>query len=209
MPGFKDFINLTALLETDLDDLLMKQSVIKFTSAAQRTAQLTGFFREGLVSYLDDLNTIGINTGATDVWSTIGPVHGALSSWTPTITQLGGVTFTNDASHYMRIGRFVFHWFHLTVTGAGTGANAVILGGLPFTMVGSGNGFYVGLGEIFDTSASLKYQAGIYLSATTSVDFRSTASPVDNRLGINTFTAALAVGDVLGGYFITEAAADA
>lgn len=205
--AYKDFSNGVALPETDLDEL-SKQTVMKYASAAARTADaaLTAALREGMFSYLDDLNVYQVYTGAA--WSTIGPVHGVLTGWTPTITQLGAVTVTVGYAKYMRIGRMVQHWFNLTATSAGTVANQVVLGGLPFTLATSG--LVCGQAMLIDVSAPNAFQANLYTVSTTTLDFRSSKSPAgDPRLGIAEFVSAVASGDVFTGSFCAEVAADA
>lgn len=210
MPGFKDFVNGTALPETDLDDYLGKQVVMKFASAAARDAALGGVLREGMVAYLDDLNTVTVYSGAA--WSTIGPVHGALPAWTPTITQSASVTSTITYARYTRNGRLITGWFNINITSAGTITNAVIIGGIPFTaaaMVGTA----LGSGELFDASVPAKAGFNVFMETTTTISLRhqGSLSQADNRLGITgtSFAAALASGDTLSGYFSYEAAADA
>lgn len=211
MPGFKDFVNLATLLETDMDDLVMKQTVMKLASVAARTAALTGFFREGLVTYLDDLNTLGINTAAADTWSTIGPVHGALTTWVPAVTQSGSVTVTNSFSWYTRVGRLIIGAFTLVVTGSGTASNLITVT-LPVTVGSSGVGDSIGTGWALDSSTGIPYPSLLLLHTATTLRFDYTAGGATEaalRLGSGAFTAGLASGDTLSGQFMCQAAADA
>lgn len=207
--GDHDFVAGEILTAANVDDYLMLQSVQKFATAAARDAALTTRKREGSVSIQDDLNTITVYSGAA--WSSIGPVHGALATWTPTITQSVGVALTVTYARYMRIGRMIQCWYLLTVTGSGTAANAVVIGGLPFTAATSG--LIVGSGNLRDNSgapATANYSHFINLVSTTTLDLRYPGTSADdNRIGVVGFTAGLAVSDTVHGFFQYEAAADA
>jgi hypothetical protein len=85
----------------------------------------------------------------------------------------------------------------------------VLIGSLPYTAASS-TFSYVGIGELVDSSASLSYSASVYLASTTAIGLLATASTAsDRRLGVNTFTAALAAGDTIKLVGLYEAAADA
>lgn len=89
--------------------------------------------------------------------------------WTPTVTQSGAVTVTVTFARYVVQGNTVQLRASLAVTGTGTIANPVVIGGLPTPLspvnvagvVGeirifdSGTAFYVGSLEIF-TATSFK-----------------------------------------------------
>lgn len=203
--GDKDFVAGTVLTAADVDDYLMLQALQKHTNAAGRDAALTARKREGMVTIQDDTNSMTVYSGTA--WSTIGPVHGALTAWTPVITQSVNVTFTNTYSRYIRIGRLITGWFSLTVTGAGSVGNAISITGLPFTA--AQGGLVVGSGDLFDASVGFKYPGYTELDSTTQLSLRSPqVTPTDNRLGIVTFTAGLAAGDIVNGCIAYEAAAD-
>lgn len=130
---------------------------------------------------------------------------GAWSSWTPTVTQSGSVTGTVTRARYARYGRTIHAYCTFTVTGSGTGSNAVIIGGLPATAATSA--IPCGVGLIYDNSAAANYQAVAYLASTTSVSLYSTGSTAgDPRLGAATFTAGLASSDTVNINITYEAA---
>jgi hypothetical protein len=163
---------------------------------------------EGLLALDTTLNRLEIGNDTPALSSLISPAYGALTSWTPTVTQSGPVTVTVTYARYQRIGRKVKCWFKLDVTGSGTAANAVIIGGLPFTAASSG--FVVGAGEINDVSVPSRFGALLFLGSTTTIEFHSVGSTAnDNRLGVTSFTAGLASGDIVDGCFEYEAASDA
>lgn len=129
---------------------------------------------------------------------------GAWTSFTPTLTQSATVTKTVTSATYMRVGRTIFVEYRLTVTGTGTAANAVLVG-LPVTARG-GTGTIAGSGSIYDSSANLSYKGLAEFASTSTVRFLPTETTVANFLGVTSFTAALASGDVVAGFLIYEAA---
>lgn len=207
--GYSDSVDGTALTEPFLDDYLMKQVVMKYASAAARTADgtLTAALREGMVSYLDDLNVVQVYSGSA--WSTIGPVHGAWTSWTPTVSQSSSVTVTVTYAKYMRIGRLIIGTFQLAVTGSGTSSNAIGVSGLPATPAQAS--LIIGSGRIWDNSATTWYGADLYshTSGATLAFHVSSAASSDPRLGVFSMTAGLASSDILTGTFQYEANGDA
>ena len=210
MPGFKDFADGDELPESDLDDYLMKQTVMKFATVSARDAALTGTFkREGMVVYRDDGNTLEVSRDATaGNWSTIGPVHGAWLDWTPTVTQSASVSVTVARAKYMRLGRLIIGDCQLTVTGAGTGGNAVRVS-MPVTWAHGNTRIPLGAGIINDDSANFFYDGKLVALSTTAFAFALTGAAEDTYLGSTTFTAALAASDVIGLSFTYEAASDA
>ena len=189
------------------NDYYSKQGVMVFASNADRNTQLAAVLREGMLAYLLDVNSLTIYTGST--WSTIGPVHGALSTaWVPVVTQSTTVACTLSYVRSTRLGRWVMGSFSLSMTGTGT-ASATIQVSLPYTAISSGNDFYLGVGKLYDASTGTDYPADLVLASTTTMKFHA-------RLGTGTFLGvgapfalALATGDVLDGTFQYEAAADA
>jgi hypothetical protein len=204
--GYKNWASGDTLTAADLEDYTVLQSVMRFADSATRGAAIAA--NEGRMSWLHDVNSIGVGvTGST--WSTVGPLHGALTSWTATVTQGGALTVSNVYTRYLRIGRMIQGWFSVSVgSGTGTPANAVIIGGLPATAATSG--IVVGSCQLFDASAPAAYVAAVYLASTTTFDLRTSVSSADNRLGVASFTAGLAnTPDTIHGSFQYEAAADA
>lgn len=115
----------------------------------------------------------------------------AWTDYTPILAQSATVTKTVEYARFTKVGRLTAVQLSLSVTGTGTAGNAVRIG-MP---ANTPNFRGIGVGAIFDSSASLWYQ-GIALWDTDSV-FRIQASGVANALGISAFTAALASGDVI------------
>lgn len=102
-------------------------------------------------------------------WAALSGIGGAWSTWTPTVTQTGNVTFTQTAqSYYGQIQKVVFASIYLTVTGTGTaGSHAIV--SLPVTartsLVPVGQGF------IYDSSTANNYVVTAVADTTTSVYF--------------------------------------
>lgn len=213
MPGFKDFVDGDELPESDLDDYLMKQTVMKFASTAARDAALTATYkREGMLVYRDDGNTLEVSRDATaGNYSTIGPVHGGLLSWSPTVTQSGTVAYTLNYGGYSRVGRRIHAEAILTVTGSGTSSNIITLT-LPVAATAGLVSDYatVGWGFIADASTGLGYEGAAALSSTTTMKIRQTGSvPPLFHGNSGLLTAALAAGDIISVQVSYEAGSDA
>jgi hypothetical protein len=124
---------------------------------------------------------------------------GAWTSWTPTVTQSGSVTVTNTRSRYARYGRTIHFSLQLSVTGSGTGSNAVLIS-FPVTAASAITG---GVGYLTDASAPASYMGILYANSTTNFGILGTGS---GYLGSTTFTAALASGDIIFAHGTYEAA---
>ena len=100
--GFKDFAVGEVLTATDVDTYLMQQSVMRFADSAARGSALgtaTGTavpLAEGMVSYLDDVNTVQVYTGTG--WTS--PVAGVGAN---TASAVKTDTFTTSSATYVDI----------------------------------------------------------------------------------------------------------
>jgi len=200
--GYHDFVAAEVLTAANLEDYCQNQAVMRFASSATRDSALTSVKTEGMTAFLEDSNTLTIYTGSA--WSTIGPVHGGLISWTPSVVQSGAVTTTNVSSLYSRVGRMVTAWFSLSVTGSGTGANTVTIS-LPVPP--ATNPGAVGTATIFDTSATARWKGVAAITSGTVAIWA--ASNAVAFFGVTDFTAGLAAGDTLEGCVTYIASADA
>jgi hypothetical protein len=197
--GYKNWAAGNVLTAADLEDYTVLQSAMRFTNAAARDSALASVLTEGLIAYLIDTNTYTIYTGSA--WSTIGPVHGALTTWTPAVTQTGSVTVTNNYSTYQRVGRMITGSFSLNVTGSGSGGVACTIGAIPATAASTSP--LIGRIGYYDLSATQTYDGWLYLASTTTFGGTANVGAV-LASGIN-----LANGDKLDGFFSYEAAGDA
>lgn len=201
--GYHDFTAGETLTAANLEDYCLLQGIMTFASAAARNAALAAVLREGLFAYLQDVNALTVYSGAA--WSTIGPVQGGLTTWTPAIVQSGAVTSTVDRAVWTRIGRLIWCQWSLAVTGTGVAANIVTIS-LPVTAAGSNDNLLGGGGKIVDSSAGTTFLGMPALASTTTVKLYVYGT---GFLGSSSFTAALASGDTVAGQFMYEAAADA
>lgn len=79
-------------------------------------------------------------------------IYGAWTSYTPTLTQSGTVTFTETYSEYMVIGKTCIYQCLLAVTGTGTTNNAVTVT-LPLTHANTSAFLRIGTMTFYDSSA--------------------------------------------------------
>lgn len=204
--GYLDFVAGIGLPASSLEDYCELQSIMRFASAAARDAALATVKTEGMCAYLKDVNTLTVYTGTATTWSTVGPILGSLSAFpsAPTLTQSATVTKTVAYAFYCRIGRMIIGNVTLTATGAGVGANAVVVG-LP--VPATTNLSAIGSGYIIDASTGILYGATLNLTSASTANFIGDSATA--ALGVAKFTAALAAGDTVGYSFMYEAAGDA
>lgn len=201
--GDHDWTAAEIVTAANMDDYLQLQTIEKFATSAARDAALSARKREGQFTVQDDANSLTVYSGAA--WSTVGPVHGALTAWVPVCTQSGAVTYTLGTATYSRVGRRIFFEAQLNITGSGTSSNLITLS-LPVTALSSNPHGIIGRGYIYDSSATTQYNFDAVYNSTTTLKCNVTSL---QYLGTALFTAGLAVNDVFtvnGNY---EAAADA
>lgn len=200
--GYHDFTSGEVLTAANLEDYCQNQSIMRFASAAARDTALSTVKTEGMYAFLEDVNTMTVYSGAA--WSTIGPVHGSVSTWTPTLTQSGTVTATVTSARYTRVGRWIMGYTRLDVTGTGTATNAVTVS-LPVAAAST----VMGSGWIYDSSATTNYTGAASVNTSTTVAMIQHNSTSGFMGAVGNFTAALASGDIVQVSFMYEAAADA
>jgi hypothetical protein len=208
--GDHDFVAGEILTAANVDDYLMLQAKLEFATSAARDTALATRKREGTLTYQDDANSLTNYSGAA--WSTIGPVNGALTTWTPVVTQSGAVAVTNTASTYTRTGRWVQGTFNLTATGAGTALTLITIS-LPVTAANSTSATYIGRGGITDISVPTVGNGDLVLNSSTTMKIQIPVAvsftTAYTYLGTTYIVNALAAGDLISGNFAYEAAADA
>lgn len=180
-----------------------------YASAAARDAAITSP-TGGMHAFLLDTNTLTVYSGSA--WSTIGPVHGAATAWTPTLTQFGSVTFTTSWAYAARMGRLCFLSARLVVTGgSAVAANDIVIGGVPWAAANSSGTAPIGTGSVTDTSpAPDEMRSGdLILATSTTLKIRSSSLDPTLYLGSNSFSAALAANDVVAVQGFYWASADA
>lgn len=189
----------------NMDDFLQLQVTGQYATNAARDSALSARKRENMVTAQADTNCLTVYSGAA--WSTIGPVHGVLTTYTPTLTQSGAVTKTVTYASYIRIGRMIIGNIRLDVTGSGSAANAITIS-TPVTA--SSSTVVVGSGYFFDASVGA-YSGSCALLTTSTFGIYATVTGGLNPLGATgaASAVALASGDILNISFSYEAAADA
>jgi len=115
---------------------------------------------------------------------------GAWTSWSPSITQSGSVTYTGTGK-YEKVGRSVRYAGVFNITSAGTGGVIVKIGA-PVTAAAAN--VPTGTGWIYDLSVTTNYRGPVNLWDTSTF---SIVSAGNGGMGANEFTAALASGDVI------------
>jgi len=208
--GYHDFVAGEVLSAANLEDYTQNQTTMRFASAAARDAALAAVLTEGLRAYLIDLNVETIYSGST--WSTQGPVHGALTSWTPVVTQGATPTFTITDARYQRIGRWVQGYCRLTFTATPGTANNPIVVGIPVAAAVSTATVILGSGHWFDSSAATYAMFHLGTSTSTTCGLYDTSTISTAPLLGSTAAAnasAVANADVISYTFAYEAAADA
>jgi hypothetical protein len=80
---FKNFTAGQVLTEADVDDLLMRQTVMTFSSSSARDTALSGVLTEGMFTYTEDANSVWFYNGAAWV-----PFSTPWTTYTPTWNNL-------------------------------------------------------------------------------------------------------------------------
>jgi hypothetical protein len=198
---FTDFVDLQAFFAADVD-LLMRQSIMRFASAAARDSALAGVLAEGMFAYLDDVDSLTIYSGAA--WISFGPVTGAPTTFTPTLTQSGAVTSSSALGRYWIFGKLAVVKTHNVASSAGTGGNDIVIGGIPTAVApaysqstfGAGTAeAATGSGHILD-SGSAGYPCTVFPASSTTLKLISDAGTTGSNAGSNP-NFALASGDVV------------
>jgi hypothetical protein len=74
------------------------------------------------------LTAAQLNQQLRDNMNELAPFFSAFTSWAPTLTQGVAVTFTNNDSKYLRIGKLVVAYTSITASSSGTAGQTVTLG---------------------------------------------------------------------------------
>jgi len=142
---FKTFVSGDVLTAAEVNDYLMKQSVIVCDSSGD----YPGSPVEGMSVYDKALDCVLTYDGSSFV-RCVPVTSTAVQTWTPVVDQSGNVAATVGTADYVRQGCLVTAWMVLSITGSGTAANQVEVT-LPVT--GSGlDGDPIGAGHIYDAS---------------------------------------------------------
>ncbi len=199
--GFKDFVALDVLTSAQVDDYLMRQTVMRFASAAARDSALSGVVVEGMVAYLKDVDQVTIYSGSA--WVQMSGI-GVWNTWTPTVVQGPAVTVSVGYASYQKLGRLVVGNFVATVT-AGTGSAGAAIYVLappsPHNPAAAAQSAFIGVGAVTDNSAGKNYVGGLQVASSTLFQFFT--NDVTSAVGV-TPSFALGVNDILFGQFCYE-----
>lgn len=113
--------------------------------------------------------------------------------WTPTVTQSGAVAVTVTLARYAIFGKLATTVVYLSITGAGTGGNAIVIGGQPVLIQVASAVSGLAIGSAWVEDSGTQYFAGT-LCAIGATDWRIMINGTDNYLGANP-NFALANGD--------------
>lgn len=136
--------------------------------------------------------------------TTVEAAYAAWTSYTPTLTQSGAVTKTVNYAKYLQMGKTVFCNVMLTITGAGS-ANNVVLVGLPVT-ASTSSAVVIGSGFLYDQSVGGLWTHAVRLASTTTVEFLATGGGSQQGLTGALFAVALANLDQVEFSIVYEAA---
>lgn len=182
------YAGFTTSANQDNGGLVFAGGIIPCTSAARPQAPT-----EGMFIWEDDTDVVYGYSGSA--WVPLAHMAAGFT-YTPTVTQSGSVTVTVNTAVYQKVGQWVTGTLFLTVTGSGTGGNAIAVS-LPSASTPT-TGFALGHGYLFDSSASAYYPFVAYRSASTAMQLLRTAHEGTTPfLGISGFSAALAAGDTI------------
>jgi len=148
--GFKDFASGAILTAGDVDNYLMRQTVMTFADASARDTALSAVLDEGMVAYLEDTDTVTVYDGSA--WNTIG--GGSATAFTPSWTNLTPGNAT-ESWYYVQIGDFV-HVYGDTTFGSTTSVGGPVVMAVPVGSISGGGavtGTPLGRFRLTDTDA--------------------------------------------------------
>lgn len=147
-------------------------------------------------TYLDRIRAFALWAGTG---STSSPA--SWTSFSATLTQSGSVSMSTNACKYAGFGDMIVYTGKLIASAAGTGANAITVGGLP---VGIVSDRVCGI-ALFQDAATANYTALAYTNTTTSFQMNATSSSAITTIGAGgAFSGALASGDAIWFLLIGE-----
>lgn len=205
--GDHDWTTGEVVTAANVDDYLQLQTVQQYADATARNTALTSRKRENMVTAQADTNTLTVYSGSA--WSTVGPVHGALTTFTPTVTQSNTPSQTVVRAVYTRTGRWVEGYAHVTINATGTAANNIIMQLPVAANLGVAEFIPIGTGFIRNATGVYYGELVVGANATDAVFQVRTQGSATTYLGTTSLTIALVSTDKVSMHFAYEAAADA
>ena len=112
--GDHDWIAGEVVAAANMDDYLQLQVVGQYATNSARDTALSTRKRTGMVTAQADTHNLTVYSGTA--WSTVGPVYGAATSYTPLVTQSASYGVTVNRASYSRVGRWVQGYVRATIT---------------------------------------------------------------------------------------------
>ena len=129
------------------------------------------------------------------------PQFTAWTSWTPTVSQAGARTITNQQSRFLQVGKLVNLYAGVTITNAGTAGQAIVIN-LPVAPALAGNGL---LGSFwYVRTTGIRYVGSAFWSSGLQLAFLQSEATGGTLGAAPSF--ATANGDLLSVQFTYEAA---
>jgi hypothetical protein len=205
--GDHDWVTGETVTAANVDDYLQLQVVGQYSTTSARDTALATRKRIGMVTANADVRTLTTYSGTA--WSSTGPVYGALTTFTATVTQSNTPTQTTTRAVYTRTGRWVEGYAHVTITSAGTAANNIIMQLPVAANLGLVEFIPIGTGFIRNTTGVYYGDLVIGANNTDALFQVRTQGSAATFLGTTSLTVALANTDRVSMHFAYEAAADA
>lgn len=153
-----------------------------------------------------DGQTVSASFWNAEVRDPLLALTGAWTTWTPTVTQSGTVTYTGTYAKYIRVGGFLVCRALLDVTGTGTASNDILCT-LPVDMAYATSSYLIlGAGWIRDDSTGNDYPClPVPSGVANRVAFKRSDADHTANVG-NDPDFALASGDKISFFVVVEAA---
>lgn len=159
MPGHKTFTS-TTLSASDVNDYLMKQSVMKFATTSARDTALSGIERDGMLAYTDDTDSIWLYSNYSVASAQWVRFSSAWEGWITTPSFSAGVTEGDGTfdvvCRYERGSLRIRGQFTLGSTSAVTGVPQFDISAY---LTSTATHFSGGMAAVRDTSAARWYTA--------------------------------------------------
>ncbi len=116
--------------------------------------------------------------------------------WIPTVTQSGNVTITINEARWCQLGKVVFCYAYLSVTGSGTAGNDIVIGQLPAGAPLAHDNQYMAIGTAqIQDAGTANYVGSVWPPGGGTLKFwaHNQASPIGTTPSFG-----LAAGDTIG-----------
>ena len=121
-------------------------------------------------------------------------------TWTPTLVNGTGITYTSQAGKYVKVGSFIYCTYNIVVAASSADASTVEIGGIPFTST-SGEG----VGGNIDTANSSFFNFAVLGALSISNTSASSARIYTAIGGTASYTNCNASGEVRGSLIYRQA----